>query len=105
MTQYNSFNVKLSNSQLNELKSAIKNDADVILRLSSNMIGNSDDAIDFPQILLLTNRQVANLAKAFASHTSTNIKLSKTQLSKTIQLGGFIARLLGPLLKTELPLL
>ena len=71
-------NVKLSNSQLNKLKSAIKNEADVILRLSSNMIGNSDDETNLRK-LLLTNRQVANLRKAFANHTSTDIKLSKAQ--------------------------
>ena len=85
MTQYNSLNVKLSNSQLNKLKSAIKNEIDVILRLSSNMVANSDDETNFPHKLLLTNRQVANLRKAFANHTSTDIKLSKTQLSKMIQ--------------------
>ena len=63
MTQYNSLNVKLSNSQLNRLKSAIKKN-EVVLRLSSNMI--SDDETNFPHKLLLTNRQVANLHKAFA---------------------------------------
>ena len=68
------------------------------------MIANSDDETSFPHKLLLTNGQVANLRKAFASHTSTDIKLSKTQLSKMIQLGGFLGRLLGPLLKTGLPL-
>ena len=103
MTQFNSLNVKLSNSQLNKLKSAIKNETDVFLRLSSNMIGNSDDETNFPDKLLLTNRQVANLCNAFANHTSTNIKFSKTQLSKMIQLGGFLGRLLGSLLKTVLP--
>ena len=77
MAQYNSLNVKLSNLQLNKLKSAIKNETDVILRLSSNMIGNSGDEANFPHKLLLTNRQVANLSKAFANHTSTDIKLSK----------------------------
>ena len=77
MTQYNSLNVKLSNSQLNKLKSAIKNGTDVILRLSSNMIDNSDDEANCPHKLLLTDRQVANLPKAFANHTSTDIKLSK----------------------------
>ena len=90
MTQYNSVNVKLSNSQLNKLKSAIKNETDVVLRLSSNMIGNSDDKTNFPHELLLTNRQVANLRKSFAKHTSTDIKLSKTQLSKVIQSGDFL---------------
>ena len=67
MSQYNSLNVKLSNSQLNKLKSAIKNEIDVVLRLSSNMIGNSSDNTNFPHELLLTNRQVANLRKAFAN--------------------------------------
>ena len=105
MTQYNSLNVKLSSSQLKKIKSAIKNETDVVLRLSSNMIGNSDDETNFPHKLLLTNRQVANFRKAFANHTSTDIKLSKTQLSKMIQLGRFLGRLLGPLLKTGLPLM
>ena len=80
MTQYNSFNVKLSNSQLNKLKSAIKNETDAVLRLSSNMTDNSDDETSFSDKLLLTNRQVANLRRVFAKYT-TNIKLSKTQLS------------------------
>ena len=66
------------------------------------MIG--DNETNFPHKLLLTNRQVANLRKAFASHSSANIKLSKTQLCKMIQSGGFLGRLLGPLLKTGLPL-
>ena len=61
MTQYNSLNVKLSNSQLNKLKSAIKNESEVVLRLSSNMIG--DDETNFSHKLLLTNRQVANCVK------------------------------------------
>ena len=61
MTQYNSLNVKLSNSQPNKLKSAIKNENHIVLRPSSNMFGNSDDETNFPHKLLLTNRQVANL--------------------------------------------
>ena len=68
MTQYNSLNVKLSNSQLNKLKSAIKNESDAVLRLSSNMIGNSDDETNFPHKLLLTNRQVVSLRKAFPNY-------------------------------------
>ena len=64
MTQYNSFNVKLSNSQLNKLKSAIKNETDVVLRLLANMIGNTDGETNFPHKLLPTNRQVVNLRKA-----------------------------------------
>ena len=67
------------------------------------MIG--DDETNFPHKLLLTNRQVGNIPKAFANHLSADIKLSKTQLSKIIQSGGFLGRLLGPLLKTGLPLI
>ena len=80
MTQYNSLNVKLSNSQLNKLKPAIKNETDLFLRLSLNTISNYDDEINFLHKLLLTNRQVANLRKVFANKTSTDIKLLKTQL-------------------------
>ena len=61
MAQYNTLNIKLSNSQLNKLNSAIKNKTEVVLRLSLTMIGNSDDKINFPYELLLTKRQVANL--------------------------------------------
>ena len=105
MTQCNSLNVKLSNSQVSKLKLAIKNETDVVLRLSSNMIGNSDDNTNFPHELLLTNGQLANLRQAFSNRTSADIKLSKTQLSKMIQSGGFLGRLLGPLIRTGLPLM
>ena len=67
------------------------------------MIG--DDETNFPHKLLLTNRQVGNIRKAFANHLSADMKLPKTQLSKIIQSGGFLGRLLGPLLKTGLPLI
>ena len=99
MTQYNSLNVKLS--QLNKLKSSIKNETEVVLRLSSNMIG--DNETNFPHKLLLT--KVANLRKAFRNNSSAGIKLSKTQLSKMIQSGGFHGILLGPLIKTGLLLI
>ena len=105
MTQYNSLNVKLSNSQLSKLKSAIKMENDIVLRISSNMVGNSNDNTNFPHELLLTNRQVANIRKAFTNHLSSVIKLSKPQLSKMIQSGGFLGKLLGPFLKTGLPLI
>ena len=74
MIQYNSLNVKLLNWQLNKLKSAIKNKIEGVLRLSSNMIGGNKT--NFPHKLLLTNRQNANLCKAFANHLSTDIKSS-----------------------------
>ena len=67
------------------------------------MIG--DNETNFPHKSLLTNRRVANIRKAFANHSSTDVKLSKTQLSKMIQSGGFLGRLLGPLLKTGLLLI
>ena len=103
MTQYNSLNVKLSNSQLNKLKSAMKNGTDVVLRLSSNMVGSSDDETNFPRKLLLTNRQTLSLRNVFNKHTSADIKFSKVQLTK-MQKGGFL-KFLMPLLKSGLLLL
>ena len=104
MTQYNRLNVKLSNSQLNKLKSSIKNETEVVIRLSPNMIGDSNDKDNFPHELLLTDRQVSGIRKAFSNTSSVDIKFSKTQLSKMIQSGEFLGKLLGPLLKTGLPL-
>ena len=75
MTQYDSVNVKSCNSQLNKLKSAIKNA--VTLKLCSNKIGNSNDGTNFPHKLLLTNRQVANLRKAFVNNSSGNESYQK----------------------------
>ena len=72
------------------------------------MVGKSNDNTNFPHEVLLTNRQVANIRKAFAKNKSTDIKLSKTQLSKIIQSGGFLGNLLGqlagPLMKVAMPL-
>ena len=65
----------------------------------------SDDETNFLHKLLLTNRQVTNLRKAFAEKSSTVIKLSKTQISKMMRSEGFLGRLLCPLLKTGLPLM
>ena len=95
MTQYNRVNVKLSNSKLNKLKSAIKNENDVVIRLSPNMIDDSNDKTNFPHELLLTDRQVSSIHKAFANNASVDIKFSKTQLSKMTQSGGFLGKLLG----------
>ena len=83
MTQYNSLNVKLSNSQLNKLKPAVTNESKVALRLSWIIIG--DNETNFPHKILLTDREVLNLRKYFANNSSDDIKLSKTQLSKMIQ--------------------
>ena len=82
MTQYNSLNVKLSNSQLNKLKSSIKNETDVVLRISSNMVGNSNDNTNFPHKLLLTNRLVENTRKGLAKNTSTDINCQKLNYQK-----------------------
>ena len=90
MAQYNSLNVKLSNWQVNKFKSAINNENEVVLRLSSNMI--RDNETNFPHKLISTNRQVSNLREAFANHSSDGIKLLKTQLAKMIQSGGFLGR-------------
>ena len=109
MTQYNSLNIKLLNSQLNKLKSAIKNETDVVLRISSgNLIGNLNDNTNFPHKLLLTDRHVANIRNTFANNLSTDVKFSKTQLLKMLQSGGFLRNLLsklaGPLMKVAMPL-
>ena len=69
------------------------------------MIGDSNDKDHFPNELLLTNRQVSSICKAFANSSSVDIEFSKAQLSKMIQSGGFLGKLLGPLLKTGLPLM
>ena len=105
MTQYNRLNTKLSNSQLNKLKPAIKNKNEVVIKLSPNMIGDSNDKGNFPHEVLLTDRQFSSIRKAFAYNSSVDIKFSKPQLSKMIQSGGFLGKLLGPLLKTGLPLI
>ena len=99
MTQYNSLNAKLSNLQLDKLKSAVENETKVALRLSSNMVG--DYKKNLPHKLLSTKRQVANLRKAFSNYLSIDIKLSKTQ----VHLWRFLERLLDPLLKIGLQLM
>ena len=105
MTQYNTLNIKLSNSQFNKLKSGIKNGTEVTLILSSNIADNSNDETNFLHKLLLTNTQISRLRKSFANKSSANWKLSKTQLYKIEKSGGFLGRFVGPLLKTGLPLL
>ena len=92
MTQYNTLNVKLSNSQLNKLKSVIRNRTRVTLNLFSNLIGNSNDETNFPHKLLLTGTQVSKIRKASTNGSLANIKFSKTQLSK-IESGAFMGLL------------
>ena len=76
----------MSNSKLNKLKSATKNGTEVTLNLLSNLMLNSN----FPHKLLLTDTQISKIRKAFANGPSAKINLSKTQLSRTVQLGGFL---------------
>ena len=83
----------------------MKSDTQITLKFSSNIVGDSNDQNNFPHKMLLTNTQVSKLRKAFANNLSANIKLSKTQLHKIGQLGGFLGRLLGSLLKPGLPLM
>ena len=98
MTQYDTVNVKFSNSQLTKLKPAIKNGTGVTLNFPSNIINDSNDEYNFLQKLLLTNTQFSRLLKAFTNNSSANKKLSKNQLHKIRQSGGILGRPLGPLL-------
>ena len=93
MTQYNTIDIKSSNLQLNKFKWGIKSGAEVTLNLSSNVIGDSNDETIVSHKLLLTNREVLGIFKIFLKNSSANIKLSKTQLSKMVQFGGFLGRL------------
>ena len=105
INQYNTLNVKLSDSQLNGLNSGIENGTEVTLKISSNVVSDSNEENNFPHQLLLTNAQVSKLRKAFKNGSSANIKLSNTQLHKIGESGGFLGRLLGSLLKTGFPLM
>ena len=98
-------NIKLSNSQLNKSKLVVKNGTKVTLNFSSNVIDYSSVETNFPLKLLLTDRQFSRLRKAFANNLSANIKLSKTELSKIVQSGGFLVRLCGRLLEPGLSLI
>ena len=101
MAEYNTVDVKHSNSQLNKLKSAVKSNEGTTLRMNARMFNGNN----LPHELLLTTRQTTKLRNALENNMSTDIKLSKTQISKIIQSGGFRGKILGPLLKTGLPLL
>ena len=101
MVEYNKLNVKLSDSQLNKLETAVKNQTGTTLRMNIKMFNGNDLLHE----LLLTTRQKTKLRNAFENNMSTDIKLSKAQISKIIQSGGFLSRLLGQLLKTGLSLI
>ena len=99
MAQYN------TNLQLNKLKSGIKNETEETLKIPSNVVDGSNNEHNFSHKLLSTNNQVLRLCKAFANGSSANIKLSKTQLGKRGQPGGYLGRFIGPLLIAGLPLI
>ena len=100
MVECNTVNVKLSNSQLNKLKSAVKNKQGTTLRMSPKLFNPNN----LPHELLLATRHTTKLRNATENNMSTDIKLSKPQISKIIQSGGFLGKILGPLLKTRLSL-
>ena len=103
MAQYDGINIKLSS--LNFIKPAIKNATEVNLKLSSNMIADSNDETNFLHKLLLTSRKVSKLRKYFVNYLSTNIKSSKTELSITVQYEELLGRLLELLMIACLPLM
>ena len=104
MVEYSKVNVKLSDTQLKKLKTAVKDKTGTTLRMSLKMFNGND----LPHELLLTTRQKTKLRNAFNNNMSTDLKLSKAQISKIIQSGGFLGSLLsklaGPLIKIAIPL-
>ena len=101
MVEYNTVNAKISNSKLNKLKSAVQNKQGTTLRMNASMFNENN----LPHELLLTTRQTTKLRNAIENNMSTDIKLSKAQISKIIKSDGFLGKLLGALLRTGLPLL
>ena len=104
MVEYSKVNVRLSNTQVKKLKDAVKDNTGTTLRINLKIF----DGNDLPHELLLTTRQKTKLRNAFNNNMSANIKLSKTQIAKIIQSGGFLGSLLsklaGPLIKIAVPL-
>ena len=104
MVEYNKLNVKLSDTKLKKLKTAVKDKTGTTLRMSLKMFNGND----LPHELLLTTRQKTKLRNAFNNNMSTDLKLSRAQISKIIQSGGFLGSLLsklaGPLMKVVIPL-
>ena len=104
MIEYSKVNVRLSDTQLKKLKDAVKNNIGTTLRINFKMF----DGNDLPHELLLTTRQNTKLRNAFNNNLSTDIKLSKAQISKIIRSGGFLgsllSKLVGPLMKVAVPL-
>ena len=103
MVEYTKVNVKLSDSQIKKLKDAIKDNTGTTLRINLKMFNGND----LPHELLLTTRQKTKIRNAFNNNMSTDLKLSKAQINKIIQSGGFLGSLLsklaGPLMKIAVP--
>ena len=100
MVEYIKVNVKLSDSQIKKLKDAVKDNTGTTLRISLKMFNGNN----LPHELLLTTRQKTKVRNDFNNNMSTYLKLSKVQINKIIQSGGFLSKLHGPLLKTGSPL-
>ena len=104
MVRYNKVNVKLSDSQLNKLKTPVKDQTGTILRMKIKMFNENN----LPHELLLTTIQTTKLTNAIENNISADIKLSKAQISRIIQSGGFLGSLLsklaGPLMKVAVPI-
>ena len=98
MVEYSTVNAKLSNSQVNKLKSGVENTQETILRMNARILSANNS----PHELLLTTRQTTKQRNAIENNMLTDIKSCKAQISKIIQSGGFVGKLLGPLLKTGL---
>ena len=101
MVEYTKVNIRLSDSQLKRLKDAVSNNTGTTLRISLKMFNGKN----LPHELLLTTRQKTKVRNAFNKNASTDTKLSKAQINKMIQSGGFLGKLLSPLLKTGSPLI
>ena len=100
MVEYNKINVKLLNLQLSKLKTAVKNNEGTGLRIGAKNFNKQE----LPHELLLTQKQTTKLRNNVENNISTDMKLSKAQIKKIVQSGGFLGRLLGPLLKIATPL-
>ena len=104
MVEYSKVSIKLSDMQLKKLKDTVKNNTGATLRISLKVF----DGNNLPHELLLTTRQKTKLKNAFNNNMSTDLKLSKAQITKIIQSGGFLGALLsklaGPLMRVAVPL-
>ena len=104
MVEYTNVNVKLTNLQLSKLKKAVENNGGVTLQIGIKNFNKED----FPHVLLLTTRQNTKLRNAISNNMATDLKLSKAQIKKIIQSGGFLgklwSKLAGPLMKVAMPL-